>query len=125
MTDVELTRIMSKPAVSKSLPVSFKNGFTVCDFSVTCGKCSKEVTTNNIKGDVLQMNDSCTSFNGHALCYDCQTVTPVECRFRDDGTYLIKDGAGWRQEWISVKFPSLISLMQHILKNLFNHFWRR
>lgn len=119
MTDTEFQKIMAKPAATTSLPFNFDNGFSVCSFTITCGNCGRVVPMDNIKGDAQRINDCCTSFVGYALCHECRTVTPLECRFRNDGTYLCKDGAGWRQGLISIKHPGLFTFVRQIFNNLF------
>jgi len=67
---------------------------------------------------MLRINEHCISFSGHGFCYQCRTVTPIECRFSDDGSMLVKDGSGWRRSMIMQEKTGLVVMARSWLKTL-------
>lgn len=121
MTDTERREISSKPPASEILPLIFKNGTRINYMGLDCGNCGKDVPAAQIRGDMSRINEHCITFSGHGLCFHCRTFTPVECRFSDDVSMLIKDGAGWKHAMITQEKTGLVVIVRNWLKTLAKH----
>jgi len=108
MTDTDLRKIASMSTVSQLLPFLFKNGSRIHEIGMSCGKCGKDIPAAQIKGTADQINEHCTAFTGKGFCYECRTITPVECHFADDGSFLSRSGTGWRRGIITMDYPWLL-----------------
>ena len=118
MTDAERREISNRPPASEMLPLIFKTGTRINSIGIECGNCGKDVPATQIRGDMSRINENCVTFAGHGLCYECRTVTPIECRFSDDGSMLIKDGSGWRHAMITQQKTGLVVMVRSWLKTL-------
>jgi hypothetical protein len=108
MMGTEVRKIASMSTVSQLLPFLFNNGSRIDNIGMNCGKCGKDIPSAKIKGTAHQINEHCTAFSGYGFCYECRTITPVECRFADDGSFLSRSGTGWRLGIIAMDNSGLL-----------------
>lgn len=95
ISTIEADKILSMPPVAGQLPYRFANGSFVEGLAGNCISCGKEIAGEDLRGEVFAMNTNSVTVTAYAICYDCKLITPVECRFADDGTYLSKTIHGW------------------------------
>jgi hypothetical protein len=118
MTDAERREISNQPPASEILPLIFKTGTRINSMAIACGNCGKDVPSTQIHGNMSRINEHCATFSGHGLCYQCRTVTPIDCRFSDDGSMLIKDGSGWQRSMITREKTGMVVMVRNWLKTL-------
>jgi hypothetical protein len=97
MTEAEFKKIEECNAVSDLLPLEFRNGTRIDEIGTTCGNCEKEIPSGTIRGSITKLNEHCISFHGHGICYGCKTVTLIDVRFADDGSFLCKINDSWKE----------------------------
>jgi hypothetical protein len=90
--------------VNELLPLLFKNGFRINAIGFNCGNCKKNIPSTQIHGIATELNEHCMAFTGKGYCYECRTITPVECRFSDDGSFLNKSKSGWKRGNITIDY---------------------
>ena len=66
--------------------------------SISCSQCKKDIPQNHSYGLLAECAHN-TNLEAYGLCVDCKLITPVTCRFRDDGSYLIKSSDGWKERF--------------------------
>ena len=120
MTDAEFRKFESTTPASEVLPFVFKNGLIVSNLGIYCGGCGQDVPSTQIRGTVLHIYEHCISFSGLGLCYECRTITSIECRFADDASFLEKSGDAWIHHMINQDEPGLIVTAWRYFKSLAN-----
>jgi hypothetical protein len=118
MTSEEIAKIQSMTPADKTLPITFKNGSKISKIWLSCGKCGGDVEQQHIHGDASFTNEHTIAYSGFGLCYACKTVTPLECRIIDDGTFLLKNKDGWSWNRITRDDPGLVVIAWRYLRSL-------
>ena len=101
MNDFEFEEILQKPLVRDQLPITYANGNRIEAISIDCGKCSRDLDANNIRGTISFPNQYVVVLDGHGICTDCIAVTQFECRFDDEGSFLTKYGNFWKRTMVA------------------------
>lgn len=118
MTSKEIAEIESMTPADKIFPLIFKNGSKINEFWLSCGNCGVDVKRQHIRGAAYSTNHHTIAYSGFGLCYACNTVTPIECRFVDDGTFLLKTKDGWAWNRIIRDDPGLVVIAWRYLRSL-------
>jgi len=118
MTNKEIAEIESMTPADKILPLIFKNGSKITEIGLSCGNCGVDVKQQHIRGAAYSTNHHTIAYSGFGLCYACKTVTPIECRFIDDGTFLLKNKDGWVWNRITPEDLGLFVIAWRYLRSL-------
>jgi hypothetical protein len=118
MTSKEIAEIQSMMPAREMLPLIFRNGSKITEIGLSCGNCGADVKQQHIRGDACPTNEHTIAYSGFGLCYACKNVTPLECRFVDDGTFLVKTKDGWTWNRITRDDPGLVVIAWRYLRSL-------
>ena len=118
MTSKEIAEIQSMTPADKILPLIFKNGSKITEIGLSCGNCGGDVEQQHIRGAAAPTNEHTIAYSGFGLCYACKNVTPFDCRFIDDGTFLVKTKDGWSWSRITRDDPGLLVMACRYLRTL-------
>jgi hypothetical protein len=97
--------IEQMPLLTSCLPYKFVgcsiDHVTIDHINVTCGSCGTELAPDTIRGEITTVaGGRAASMISYGICFSCKTITPVTCKFHDDGTVLYKVGQGWvKDKW--------------------------
>lgn len=118
MTDEKITRIMSLPTLSTTLPYYFsETGATIYNLTIRCGKCGRHIDAANIRGVFESRNMHSASLIAYALCYEDQTATKFVGRFAADGSYLVQSMVGWQKgRWAKDETSGFFAKLKRLLK---------
>lgn len=110
VTDNQFCKIAKATPVSEMVPFTFTSCNTRIDsFTCDCAKCGQEIPQEHIRGESNSHNKHTIEFIGHGICYACRTLTPVNVRFADDGSFMTKTETGWNRNMITQQVdPGLV-----------------
>lgn len=98
MTNEAAAHIESMKTLDQMLPYRFElTGSEIKKISVSCSKCNSDINEKDIRGEFSATNQHSTALEAYAVCFapGCRTITPLVCRFGDDGTYLSQSNGCW------------------------------
>ena len=127
--------VLALPLLSTLLPVKFANGSSFGGLDLMCGSCKTKMDASHIHVD-FSMNASNTAAT--MLCWgvcevpvqyeyldgspsiirNCNTMTPLEMRPKDDGKMLIKSEQGWSEHKWGAPKPSPVASLLQLFKRL-------
>ncbi len=121
-TTKELRDIIKfEKTIDSQLPIMINN-CRLDEYIPTCGKCSKQISAEFVKGSVVKITDSVYKISATHACFDCLLIGQSEGRIRG-----IKNGYQLERivngEWIAYQFvaqnPSIFNLVKwlRIFKN--------
>lgn len=80
-----IARFNAEPTIASRFPITLKGRRLLDDVAGGCAECAKQVPPEYFRGAVATMGGdepSLVSFDAHALCTDCNIISPVYGRVR-------------------------------------------
>src|ERR1039457_4209778 len=81
------SKIEALPLLSECLPHKFSDGpGEIQHLAIDCGCCGQEIRENSIRGAFIsKAGGLAADLKAYAVCYGCQTITPMTGIFDSDG----------------------------------------
>lgn len=97
-------KYLEYPAIPESLPLAFDSGTILNELTSPCSSCGKNVEDEDFRGEMSLMAGDVVFVKGVAICYECQVVTEVDFRMRNDlSVEFIDDNGNWVRETLDGK----------------------
>ncbi len=98
ISDKKAEQLINMQLLSEILPHRFPNGNLIERIEIACQKCHEVL--EEVRGEATVTNGGMLlALDAFGICRkeSCRLITPVEARFRDDGSYLVKAGSTWTE----------------------------